>query len=611
MTGNIYIAPEKHTGIVRTLYFLIYILLFVGLNACSGKPKISPVLSEAERLMNVRSDSSLLLLKRVESPEKASKEQYALWCLLITQAQDKQIIKHTSDSIINVAIKYFDKTNNIERRAQAYYCRGRVFSDMMLYDEAIASYLKAEELVVQTKNYNLQARIFNHLGDLYRKNFLTNESLVYYQKANDSYKMEDNLLGVAYTFRDIGLSYMNLGKLDSSLYYLNQSLKIVRDNKWKVVERFVLICLGNVYESMSLYSDAIDCIKESLNINQKADQLYSAYYSLGRVYNYAGKKDSAYYYWEKALKSPDVNIRIPIYRHYSLLAYQKKEYEAAFNYNEQYLLLRDSAERIYRPQKLAEINARYDYERLINEKNQIELRRKKTQLDYSLIIMVLLILVFASMLRLHKKKQRIKENKQLLTNYREQLQKSEWQLEAYKLSLDEKEQELLSKQNDHEEIVLLREQVVSLKNGIDKKEVSLKKMHSKFKSIVSEFYIANSPLMGKLYDKTLVINKFSEKDWSHFDKQLNFVYPDFMRKLRKICPQMSSNEFRFCCMYLLGIKTSVIADALGLKPNTISKYVKDIEDKYFRSSQFDSLSENLVDLASKSIFLDKSFWVDM
>lgn len=72
MTGNIYIAPEKHTGIVRTLYFLIYILLFVGLNACSGKPKISPVLSEAERLMNVRVDS---LNKNVSYPVKISLQE--------------------------------------------------------------------------------------------------------------------------------------------------------------------------------------------------------------------------------------------------------------------------------------------------------------------------------------------------------------------------------------------------------------------------------------------------------------------------------------------------------------------------------------------------------
>lgn len=72
MTGNIYIASDKHTGIVRTLYFLINILLFVGLNACSGKPKISPVLTEAERLMNVRVDS---LNKNVSYPVKISLQE--------------------------------------------------------------------------------------------------------------------------------------------------------------------------------------------------------------------------------------------------------------------------------------------------------------------------------------------------------------------------------------------------------------------------------------------------------------------------------------------------------------------------------------------------------
>ena len=74
---------------------------------------------------------------------------------------------------------------------------------------------------------------------------------------------------------------------------------------------------------------------------------------------------------------------------------------------------------------------------------------------------------------------------------------------------------------------------------------------------------------------------------------------------------MSNNEFRFCCMYLLGVKTSVIANVLDLQPNTISKYVKDIESKYFSSSQYDSLGENLNELASRSIFLENSFWNDL
>ena len=133
-------------------------------------------------------------------------------------------------------------------------------------------------------------------------------------------------------------------------------------------------------------------------------------------------------------------------------------------------------------------------------------------------------------------------------------------------------------------------------------------MNRKMKGFVSSYLKVSNPFMTKMFDKKVVVSKFSEKDWQNFDEQLNFVYPDFIRNLKKECPNMSDNEFRFCCLYLLGIKTSVIANVLDLQPNTISKYVKDIAMKYFNSSQYDSLSENLNELASKSIFLETSFW---
>lgn len=107
----------------------------------------------------------------------------------------------------------------------------------------------------------------------------------------------------------------------------------------------------------------------------------------------------------------------------------------------------------------------------------------------------------------------------------------------------------------------------------------------------------------------MLLASLVKKTGQNFDEQLNFVYPDFIRNLKKECPNMSDNEFRFCCLYLLGVKTSVIANVLDLQPNTISKYVKDIAMKYFNSSQYDSLSENLNELASKSIFWKLHFGV--
>lgn len=613
----------------KGLKLILNLLLLFCLVACGRSTNVSPLLEEAEEYMNERPDSALYLLDSVIQPEVLSSGDKVLWGLLITQARDKKHITHTSDSLINIAVHYYDKKGNLERRAQAYYCQGRVYMDMLLFDEAIISFLKAEEFVLKIRDYALQARIYNQLGDLYRNNALYDKSLVYYQKANESYKVEGNQLGIAYTLRDIGLAYQNLGKLDSSLICLNHSLEIIKENNWKKLMRRVLICLSNVYESKSLYQEAIRYMNQSLEMDQDEEQLYSAYYSLGCVYDRLGQIDSACCYWEKASNSPDINIQNRVYRHFSLLAYQKEEYEAAFKYNEQYLLLRDSIERIFQPQKLAEINARYNYLRLINEKSQLELKKEEAKNIYLLIIIALLVLVFLCAILLYRKHKKIKDKEQSLLNHRNQLKESKSELEIYKISLSRKESELKSKEKEIEEnnskihswnienqgkleeVACLQEQVLILKGKVSAKELSVRNMNRKMKGFVSSYLKVSNPFMIKIFDKKVVVSKFGEKDWHNFDKQLNFVYPDFIRNLKKECPTMSDNEFRFCCLYLLGVKTSVIANVLGLQPNTISKYVKDIEVKYFNSSQYDSLSENLNELASKSIFQETSFWSDL
>lgn len=613
----------------KGLKLILNLLLLFCLVACSRSTNVSPLLKKAEGYMNEKPDSALLLLDSIIQPEVLSSGDKVLWSLLITQARDKKYITHTSDSLINIAVHYYDKKGNIERRAQAYYCQGRVYMDMLLFDEAIISFSKAEEFVLQIKDYALQARIYNQLGDLYRNNALYDKSLVYYQKANESYRMENHQLGIASTLRDIGLAYQNMGKLDSSLICLNHSLEIITENNWEKLKYWILVCLANVYESKSLYQDAIDCITQALEIEQDESRLYSAYYLLGSVYNRLGQIDSASYYWKKALKSPDINVQNRVFRYFSLSAYQKREYETAFKYNEQYLLLRDSIERIFQPQKLAEINARYNYERLINEKNQLKLKKEEAKFIYLLIITILLALVLLCVFLLYRKQQKIKDNEQSLLNHRNRLKDSKSELEVYKTNLVQKENELQLKEKELEEnsrkiyswniekqeklaeVIGLRGQILTLKNKISSKELSVRNINRKMKGIVSNYLKVNNPLMKKIFDKKTVVDKFSEKDWCSFDEQLNFVYPNFVRNLKKECPNMSNNEFRFCCMYLLGVKTSVIANVLDLQPNTISKYVKDIESKYFSSSQYDSLSENLNELASRSIFLENSFWNDL
>ena len=99
---------------IRNIY-VIFLSLAFCLIACRQYPHIQPLLQETETLMGSRPDSSLILLESIPSPEKLSEEDYATWCLLMTQARDKNYVEHMSNSVIGVAVRYFEKQGPKDR----------------------------------------------------------------------------------------------------------------------------------------------------------------------------------------------------------------------------------------------------------------------------------------------------------------------------------------------------------------------------------------------------------------------------------------------------------------------------------------------------------------
>ena len=110
---------------IKLLKQLLSLLFFLLLAACNEKNEITSLLSEAESYMPVKPDSALCLLDSIKHPERLSRKEQALWCFLYTAAQEKKQIKHTSDSLIQIAVRYYEKTDWVERKMQAYYYCGR------------------------------------------------------------------------------------------------------------------------------------------------------------------------------------------------------------------------------------------------------------------------------------------------------------------------------------------------------------------------------------------------------------------------------------------------------------------------------------------------------
>ena len=77
---------------MRYLSYIVFCLFSFAM--CTEQPKeLLPELSYAESLMQRCPNSALVVLYSMEVPSPSDKFQYATWCLLITQARDKNYVK--------------------------------------------------------------------------------------------------------------------------------------------------------------------------------------------------------------------------------------------------------------------------------------------------------------------------------------------------------------------------------------------------------------------------------------------------------------------------------------------------------------------------------------
>ena len=158
----------------KITHYILYILIaFVALLniQCSGNGKEKtplPELVHAESVMFDHPDSALHILEAMPMPSaRRDKENHALWCLLLTQAQYKQVMKISSDSLVRIAYDYYKPTNNARRKAMSALYMGGVNYNLGNIEESIRFYLEAKTEMEKTNDYKLGYLVMSGLGRIY------------------------------------------------------------------------------------------------------------------------------------------------------------------------------------------------------------------------------------------------------------------------------------------------------------------------------------------------------------------------------------------------------------------------------------------------------------
>jgi len=163
------------------IYTLI-ITLFVSIifSSCENVA-INEQMDKAECLMNEKPDSALIILKNIDKTIELSESQNARYALLYSQALDKNYIDETNDSLINIAVEYYNENGTAKEKFLSLYYWGRVCHNSKDYSKAILAYTKAEQLLPDIEDTFIKGLLYNQLAYLY-------EQYNDYQKALDAYK---------------------------------------------------------------------------------------------------------------------------------------------------------------------------------------------------------------------------------------------------------------------------------------------------------------------------------------------------------------------------------------------------------------------------------------
>lgn len=365
-----------HINLVSGLFLILF------LSACHGRGNETTLLHRAESLMQESPDSALSILMSIPHPEKLYGSNRADYALFLTHAKIKLRLHHSSDSLIRIAVDYYDKRWNDERKMQAYYYRGCVYRSMRCMDLAVKDFLHAIKVIPKESEFLYLGAIYEQLAGCYEDQNLYEDAMRAYHEAHKVYINQENNDGLFYALKGLGYIYMLQHQLDSALIYYQKALEmseIIGDDYCKSI---VLSELGGLYNEKGDFPKAVEHISASIVSAPVGTDLFSEYLRKGSILRNIHQTDSARYYLNLSKSSPYIFNRGGSYGELYKLEKEERNYPAAIAAVDSFIYYLDS---IYDTTKIAETA------RLVDQ-YEIELYRQKLAGRYKIEVLSLLLL---------------------------------------------------------------------------------------------------------------------------------------------------------------------------------------------------------------------------
>lgn len=505
---------------------------------------------------------SMLLIREVESnPVNYARVQYlyAMTYYSDTLPDFEKVI-----SIVDSALKTLNKDEYPVEYARLILLKGMVYVDATNY------YVEAYRLINEVLNlldirkdpefialaYNYLAILWIHLNEW--------ENALDAISKSEKIFMNSGYEKTAFFVRSNSYSiYIRMGDYINTIVPIHEDLKLAKQQQDTTSAIFLNMLLGNSYASNAEFDSSYVYLSEALDLinnyeysftSRKSDVLYS----LGRLLFIKKDYDQSLLYMEEAL---------PYVKKMGLLAYESSIYQmmseiyeeygqtySAYDYLKESVKIKDSlaikekAGEVQRIKNLSELK-NYQQQIQITEQNA-KIRQVRSVLIITALILILVIIIFILIYINREKK--LKEFK--IQQLDQQLKNEEINSRLEKMEL---EKEVEEKKREIATTQLLIEE----KNKISDNLLETFKPFYKSKEISSKIW---RELQSFATNQTRKENEW-DKSKVHFEK----VHPDFFKKLKDYCPDLTENDLRLCAYIKIGMRSKQIAEMLSIDHRSV------------------------------------------
>ena len=399
----------------KTAYFLLLLLLIGACGCRNRKTSYPPLIRQAEYWAEACPDSAIACLDSIDASLQKLTEEERMYChMLRIKAEDKLYIPHTSDSLINRIVRFYEQQGDDRRLAEALYYKAGVYRDCNEPSRAIRTYLSAAE--VGYEHDTLNGRIYGQLAALYAYQKAYHESMKALRQALVYNIKCDGYLGIAYSWRDMARIFDRQYSPDSAEVYYSKAYNLMKEKGFTRPAYGVLSEWADFSYAQGRHNTAKAFAYKILG--DHFDEL--AALVLAKYYWQKNNLDSALFYSVEALQTNDIYHHRTAYGILKEIALSQGKQEDAHRYARCYREVSDSISRMTRTEATVRINHEAEKLDLLSH-----MKRLRHILVLALILLMAGIIYMGRNTHIFHKKQRL--NKELTLEENSQVTLSEKQ----------------------------------------------------------------------------------------------------------------------------------------------------------------------------------------